>query len=138
MDQEQWDWLSNAVISIQDQLMELKRALTMVRLRDAMDPKRFYKSSDIGKKTKKRTNLNNMQLGTVVAAPTDYYSGELTRSARRQSLPEEILANKSMRQYLKEKYNKLRYDEYGRRIVRPKRDKGAKKWKKRAGRMHRN
>ena len=28
MDQEQWDWLSNAVISIQDQLMELKRALT--------------------------------------------------------------------------------------------------------------
>ena len=117
---------------------ELKRALTLVRLRDAMDPKRFYKSLDGGKKKKSRTNLNNMQLGTVVAGPADYYGGELTRKARKATLPEEILANKTMRQYLKEKYNKLRFDDYGRRIPKLKREGGPKKWKKRAGRMHRD
>ena len=49
---------------------KLKRDLRLLRLRSAMDPKRFYKSAD-GTKFPK-----HFQVGTVVAGPNEFYSGK--------------------------------------------------------------
>ena len=49
---------------------KLKRDLRLLRLRSAMDPKRFYKSADATKFPK------HFQVGTVVAGPSEFYSGK--------------------------------------------------------------
>ena len=49
--------------------MQVKRDLRLLRLRGAMDPKRFYKSFDQSKFPK------YFQFGTVVEGPADFYSG---------------------------------------------------------------
>ena len=53
---------------------ETKRDLQLLKLRGAYDPKRFYKSSD-----HKRGFPAQFQMGTVVGAPTDFYSSRLTK-----------------------------------------------------------
>ena len=50
---------------------EVKRDLRLIRLRGAMDPKRFYKSLDQTKFPK------YFQLGTVVEGAADFYAGTL-------------------------------------------------------------
>lgn len=49
---------------------ELKRDLRLLRLRGAMDPKRFYKRAEKGKFPAK------FAVGTVVEGPADFYSSE--------------------------------------------------------------
>ena len=48
---------------------EVKRDLRLIRLRGAMDTKRFYKSLDSTKFPK------YFQFGTVVEGPADFYAG---------------------------------------------------------------
>ncbi len=48
---------------------EVKRDLRLIRLRGAMDPKRFYKSMDQTKFPK------YFQFGTVVEGAADFYAG---------------------------------------------------------------
>ncbi len=52
-------------------LLQVKRELRLLRLRGAMDPKRFYKSFDQSKFPK------YFQFGTVVEGPADFYAGAL-------------------------------------------------------------
>ena len=51
--------------------VQVKRELRLLRLRGAMDPKRFYKSFDQSKFPK------YFQFGTVVEGPADFYAGAL-------------------------------------------------------------
>ena len=47
-------------------------------MRNVLDRKRFYKSSDY----KKGQLPDRVQVGTVIEGPTEYYSGRLTRKER--------------------------------------------------------
>ncbi len=49
---------------------EVKRDLRLLRLRGAMDPKRFYKKAEKGRFPDK------FALGTVIEGPTEWYSGD--------------------------------------------------------------
>jgi hypothetical protein len=95
----------------------LKRDISMIQMRNYMDPKRsflyllyfifssisflnntcrFYKNPD------KPGHV--LHVGTVIEGPSEYKSGRLTNRERKQSIVEEILADKSIREYSKRKY----------------------------------
>ncbi|CAG9464654.1 unnamed protein product [Pedinophyceae sp. YPF-701] len=77
---------------------EAKRELRLLRLRGAMDPKRFYRSMDA---TKFPTYF---QVGRVVEGAADFYSGRLTKAQRKRTLAEEVLADTDVRRYRKRRY----------------------------------
>ena len=81
---------------------ELKRDLAVIRNRNYLDPKRFYKSSD---KTSKY-----VQLGTVIEGNTEYYSSRLTKKQRRSNFTEEIMADPASADYTKNKYRKIQQE----------------------------
>lgn len=75
---------------------ELKMDLAVIRNRNVLDPKRFYKSSD------KFGSV--LQVGTVVEGASEYYSSRLTKKERRNNLTEELLADSSASGYASQKY----------------------------------
>lgn len=79
---------------------ELKTDLAVIRNRNYLDPKRFYKSAD---------NHKNkvMQLGTVIEGPAEFYSSRLTKKQRRTNLTEEIMADPAAADYTRNKYKKM-------------------------------
>ncbi|BDA41166.1 probable deoxynucleotidyltransferase terminal-interacting protein 2 at C-terminar half [Coccomyxa sp. Obi] len=86
---------------------EVKRDLRLIRLRGAMDPKRFYKSLDQTKFPK------YFQLGTVVEGAADFYAGRMTRKERKGTLTEEILADPDIAATRAKRYGALQ-EERGR------------------------
>lgn len=65
---------------------EFKTDLAVIRNRNYLDPKRFYKSAD--------NNRNKvMQVGTVIEGSAEFYSSRLTKKQRRTNLTEEIMAD---------------------------------------------
>jgi hypothetical protein len=78
---------------------ELKQDLRAVRMRGALDPKRFYKALDRPGKF--------VQLGTVVQGRDEFYTSRLVRKERRTNLVEELLADTKARAYTKRKYNAI-------------------------------
>ena len=80
---------------------ELKHDWQLIRNRNYLDPKRFYKSLD--------TSLSGAafcQQGTVVEGPTEYYSSRLTKKQRGTNLVEEVLADASLSDYARNQYRK--------------------------------
>ena len=96
---------------------KLKRDLSIIRMRNYLDPKRydhwtiyilifiteitllqyrFYKNPD-----KQRPIVH---IGTVIEGPAEYKSSRLTNRERKQSLVDEILADSKIRDYTKRKY----------------------------------
>lgn len=71
---------------------EFKRDWQILRMRGVLDPKHQ-------KKTLRAEVPKYSQVGEIVAGPTDYFSGRLTRRERRQNLVEE-----AMRDYNDEKF----------------------------------
>jgi Fcf2 pre-rRNA processing len=67
---------------------ELERDLLLIRNRNYLDPKRFYKSAD-----KKPSKF--VQAGTVIEGATEFYSSRLAKRQRRGNLVEEIMAESS-------------------------------------------
>ena len=61
------DWHDLPATEITD---EVKRDLRLLRLRGAMDPKRFYKRAEKGKFASK------FAIGTVVEGAGEWYSGQ--------------------------------------------------------------
>lgn len=59
---------------------ELKRDLRLLRLRGAMDTKRFYKKADKGRFP------NRFAIGTVIEGPAEFFSGELLLLGEQYSL----------------------------------------------------
>ena len=79
---------------------ELKRDLLVIKMRGSLDPKRFYRSSDDGKKLPKY-----FQMGTVIAGNED---AKLTRRERKESLFKEFMGDDGLRSKIKEKFTEHR------------------------------
>lgn len=80
---------------------EVKTDLRLLALRGAFDPKRFYRNPDATKFPK------YFQMGTVVEGPTDFYSGRMTKSERKQTLTEELLADSRLVDTHKRRFGRL-------------------------------
>ncbi|CAG8600705.1 7217_t:CDS:2, partial [Ambispora leptoticha] len=77
---------------------ELKRDLQVVRLRNVLDPKHFYKKEDSKQLPK------YFQVGTIIEGPTEFYSSRLPRKQRKQTIVEELMADEEARSYYKRKF----------------------------------
>ena len=78
---------------------ELKRELQIVRMRNVLDPKRFYRASDMKKELPKY-----FQMGTLVAGAADGASARLTRKQQKTSMIDELLAEPALRQRAKRRF----------------------------------
>ena len=78
---------------------ELKMDLRALRMRGALDPKRFYKAVD------ERSKF--VQLGTVVEGRGEGNSGRIVRKDRKQTLVDELLSDQKSRRYAKRKYAEI-------------------------------
>ena len=63
---------------------------------------RFYKNADkVGKV---------LHVGTVVEGPSEYFSSRLSKKGRKQTIVEEILGDKTLKDYSKRKYSEIQYE----------------------------
>jgi hypothetical protein len=92
------NWFGMAPTPVTD---ELKRDLALIRNRNYLDPKRFYKSSDATGKV--------VQLGTVIEGAAEFYSSRLTKKQRRGNLTEEIMADPAVATYAQDKFQKMQH-----------------------------
>nr|XP_056723689.1 deoxynucleotidyltransferase terminal-interacting protein 2 [Euleptes europaea] len=80
---------------------ELKNDLQALKMRAAMDPKRFYKKND-------REGLPKyFQIGTIVDSPVDFYHARIPKRERKKTIVEELLADAEFRRYNKRKYQDI-------------------------------
>ena len=70
----------------------------------AYDTKTFYKNFD---STKLPTRFH---IGTVIAAPTDFYGGRLSRDERKQTITEQVMADAGIAAQRKKRYAKIQED----------------------------
>lgn len=121
---------------------KLKADMRMIQMRNYMDPKRwvtlqsytltysiqsnsifftvyrFYKNPD--------KFVKILHTGTVIEGPAEYKSARLTNRERKQTIVEEILGDKKIKDYSKRKFMEIQSEKTGRR----KAYKSAKKGKK--------
>ena len=76
---------------------ELKRDLQIIRMRGVLDPKRFYRSSDMKKELPKY-----FQVGTLVEGAADGRSARLTRRERKASM---LQADPALRKRAKKRFH---------------------------------
>lgn len=80
---------------------ELKNDLKALKMRSAMDPKRFYKKND-------RDGFPKyFQVGTVVDSSIDFYHSRIPKKERKRTLVEELLADAEFRRYNKKKFQEI-------------------------------
>lgn len=80
---------------------ELKNDLKALKMRSAMDPKRFYKKDD------REGFPKYFQVATVVDNPLDYYHSRIPKSQRKRTIVEELLVDSEFRRYNKKKYQEI-------------------------------
>lgn len=76
---------------------QLKSDLAIIRNRNYLDPKKFYKSADSFKG-------KVLQVGTVIEGSSEFYSSRYTNKERKQNLTEEIMSDATVANYAKRKY----------------------------------
>ncbi|KAJ8279637.1 hypothetical protein COCON_G00067030 [Conger conger] len=80
---------------------ELTNDLKVLKMRAAMDPKRFYKKND-------RDGFPKyFQVGTVVDSPVDFYNSRVPKKQRKRTMVDELLADAEFRNYNKKKYKQI-------------------------------
>ncbi|BET01039.1 Fcf2 pre-rRNA processing [Nesidiocoris tenuis] len=77
---------------------ELRTTLKILKMRSALDSKRFYKRSSM------KNMSDNVQMGRVVDSPADFYSSRLTKKQRKRSLADELLADEDFTKDVKKRY----------------------------------
>lgn len=80
---------------------EVKMDLKILKLRNALDPKRFYKSNDDSKLPER------FEFGTVVEPAAEFYSSRLTKAKRKRSITEELLSDRDATSYTRKKFLKM-------------------------------
>ncbi|GFR02433.1 deoxynucleotidyltransferase terminal-interacting protein 2 [Trichonephila clavata] len=85
---------------------EKKNDLMIIQLRNALDPKRFYKRSA------NKINSKYFEVGTFVESPVDFYSSRIPKKQRKQTLVDELLADAEFRRYQKKKYTEIQKTQY--------------------------
>jgi hypothetical protein len=88
----------------------LKTDLTLIRNRNYLDPKKFYKSAD-------SFDGKVLQLGTVIEGPSEFYSSRLVKRERRQNFTEEIMADAGVANYAKRKFGEVQAEKERKRDV---------------------
>ncbi|CCI41861.1 unnamed protein product [Albugo candida] len=81
---------------------ELKRDFELIRLRNFLDPKKFYKSSDYKKGFPK-----HFQVGTVIEGPHEFKTSRIVKKARQATLTDEIMADADVQKYTKRVYRQI-------------------------------
>eukprot|EP00794_Sanderia_malayensis_P014972 gene14972-16515_t len=76
---------------------ELKKDIQIMKMRNILDPKRFYKKAD--KKMPKY-----FQVGRVIEGATDFYSARIPKKERKRTMVDELLEDAEFRQRNKRKY----------------------------------
>ena len=79
---------------------QLKTDLAIIRNRNYLDPKKFYKTAD-------SFDGKVLQLGTVIEGSNEYYTSRLTKKERRMNLTDEVMADRTVTEYAKRKYREL-------------------------------
>ncbi|XP_017549015.2 deoxynucleotidyltransferase terminal-interacting protein 2 [Pygocentrus nattereri] len=80
---------------------DLRNDLKALKMRSAMDPKRFYKKSD------REGFPKYFQVGTVVDNPADFYHSRIPKKQRKRTIVEELLADAEFRSFNKRKYHEI-------------------------------
>jgi hypothetical protein len=84
----------------------LQADIALIRNRNYIDPKKFYKSSDFGKKGDKRM----VQLGTVIEGSMEsIFTNRLSKKQRRSNLVEEVMGEvfQGKNDYVKKKFTAM-------------------------------
>ncbi|KAL7626683.1 dTDP-fucopyranose mutase [Parahypoxylon ruwenzoriense] len=81
---------------------ELKKDLQLLRMRDVLDSKRFYR-----KDTTRTLVPEFSSVGTIVEGPTDFYNARLTKKERKRTLLEEVLETEDVTRKFKSKYGQI-------------------------------
>ncbi|GAB1597310.1 hypothetical protein Ahia01_000007400 [Argonauta hians] len=79
----------------------IKNELTLIQMRNSLDPKRFYKSND------RKKFPRYFQMGTVVESPADFYHSRIPKKQRKANMVEEMMADAEMKQYIKRKHGEV-------------------------------
>jgi hypothetical protein len=73
---------------------DARRDFQLLRMRNYLDPKKFYKSSDHSRALPK-----HFQMGVVVEGAAEFHSARLTNKQRRKTFTDEIMADEAVVQY---------------------------------------
>jgi Fcf2 pre-rRNA processing len=82
---------------------EVQADIALLRNRNYLDPKSFYKSSDV--QSGKRRSI--VQVGTVIEGAAEFYSSRLTKKEKRRNVTDEVLADTSLSGYVQNKYRSM-------------------------------
>ncbi|KAG2523264.1 hypothetical protein BBO99_00005669 [Phytophthora kernoviae] len=73
---------------------DARRDFALLKMRNYLDPKKFYKSSDHSNGLPK-----HFQMGVVIEGAHEFHSARLTKKQRRQTFTDEIMADEAIVQY---------------------------------------
>uniref|UniRef100_A0A2S2P4A3 Deoxynucleotidyltransferase terminal-interacting protein 2 n=1 Tax=Schizaphis graminum TaxID=13262 RepID=A0A2S2P4A3_SCHGA len=79
----------------------VRHDLDLIRMRSALDTKRFYKKNETEAYPK------YFQIGTVVDSPFESKSGRLTNKERKRTMVDELLADAEFKQTTKKRYKNI-------------------------------
>ncbi|KAI1082355.1 Fcf2-domain-containing protein [Whalleya microplaca] len=81
---------------------QLKRDLQILKMRDVLDSKRFYR-----KDNSRAAVPEFSSVGTIVEGPTDFFNARMTKKERKRTLLEEVLETEDSTRKLKSKYGQI-------------------------------
>ncbi|MFS7926362.1 putative Fcf2 pre-rRNA processing [Helianthus anomalus] len=88
-------WFMNCLLNVRFVCSPSCFASTNFILRNVINPKRHYKKGD----SKLNTFPKYFQVGTVVEPVSEYFTSRLTRKERKPTLADELLSDKSLKDY---------------------------------------
>lgn len=87
---------------------EARRDFALLRMRNYLDPKKFYKTSDHHKKLPK-----HFQMGVVIEGAHEFKSARLTKKQRQQTFTDEIMADSGIQSYTKRVFGQIQASRSG-------------------------
>lgn len=70
-------------------------------MRSALDPKHFYKKNDL------KVLPKYFQVGTVLKSPLDYYNERDSKTNKKRTMVEELMADAEFQRFNKRKYKEV-------------------------------
>ncbi|CAG8567649.1 5871_t:CDS:2 [Paraglomus occultum] len=105
---------------------EIKRHLQLLKLRDVLDPKRFYKKDEL------KELPTHFQIGTIIDGPADPPSNRLTRKEKKRSVVDQLLADEEAKTYYRRKFLEIQEAKQsgGKKFYKRLRNKQKPSWQK--------
>jgi len=106
---------------------EIARDLKIIKMRNFLDPKRFYKSAD------SKSLPTKFEIGTIVAGSFDSSADRMTKKQRRSTIVQEIMADSKIKKYAKKTFLDSQHEKLkgGKNWYAKQADKKKPKWKRR-------